>query len=501
MKKLLGILSSLTLLATALPAAGAQWSPTLPTAQGEIGIIVTEQRVGDGVSMLQYYQDERNSYLCETIGVAPCDKQNFSLSGTLVLPTCQDSKSENCIEGLRLRSEELGNVDAQFIEYVEGPTFRANPRAKLSEGATGSKWSAPGFLNSAGVDTFYVQVSLAPTAVTRGVVEYNRASLTVIPYSEQLNPDLRPIRFSQEESDGRNYVLQSGPNIECVWQETGACGIAEEFPLDTTISLTVRLSSEIGGWFGGRLTKPNIAVTRLSGSSNRIVISGEPVVIQRVSVVVQRQDATAAFLKEFDSGSGPKLATLPQANGQGAFDALKAVRTQTTDTSSGQNSAWALETVNSYGHPCLSDNSRVNGIVTTNATAYQPGVPTFTKGFLNYKVGGLHYESDGVTKAQGSYDLVMRSDVARCLYGLSRAPVSATISVAGDGDRSIATTVVGERNGWLKLAAYGFTFSEKTVKVKLTNTKRTTITCVALGKTARKVTAVNPKCPKGLTKR
>jgi hypothetical protein len=75
---------------------------------------------------------------------------------------------------------------------------------------------------------------------------------------------------------------------------------------------------------------------------------------------------------------------------------------------------------------------------------------------------------DGKTPIQGSYDLVIRSETARCLYRFSNAPLSATISVTGGAERNVATTVVSEKNGWLKLAAYGFTFSDKTIKVKIT---------------------------------
>jgi hypothetical protein len=57
------------------------------------------------------------------------------------------------------------------------------------------------------------------------------------------------------------------------------------------------------------------------------------------------------------------------------------------------------------------------------------------------------------------------------LYGFSNAPLSATISVTGGADKTIATTVVSEKNGWLKMAAYGFTFSNKTIKVKVTKAK------------------------------
>jgi uncharacterized protein (DUF58 family) len=109
----------------------------------------------------------------------------------------------------------------------------------------------------------------------------------------------------------------------------------------------------------------------------------------------------------------------------------------------------------------------------------------------------------------------MRSDVARCLYKFSTAPISASVSIVGGSDAKIATTVVNERNGWLKLAASGFTFSEKTLQVKLSQeivveptptpsasatakpvVKKITITCVK-GKSVKKVTAVKPKCPTG----
>jgi hypothetical protein len=128
--------------------------------------------------------------------------------------------------------------------------------------------------------------------------------------------------------------------------------------------------------------------------------------------------------------------------------------------------------------------------------------PKFSRGFLDYRVAGLHFEADGTTEVVGSYDLVMRSDVARCLYRFTNAPVSATITITGDGDKNIATTIVGERNGWLKLAAYGFTFSNKTIKVKLTQ-KRSTITCVSITQPTktRKVTGLSPKCPAGFRTR
>jgi hypothetical protein len=117
----------------------------------------------------------------------------------------------------------------------------------------------------------------------------------------------------------------------------------------------------------------------------------------------------------------------------------------------------------------------------------------------------------------------MRSDVARCIYKFSKAPINATISItSADGTPQIATTVIGERNGWLYLQAKNFEFSAPIIKAKLTQevvveptptaaatapstpkpavARKVTITCVK-GKTSKKVIAVKPKCPTGFKKK
>jgi hypothetical protein len=133
-------------------------------------------------------------------------------------------------------------------------------------------------------------------------------------------------------------------------------------------------------------------------------------------------------------------------------------------------------------NPCLADKSRVLGIVSTNAMVYDGFEPRFSSGFLDYRVAGLHLMPDGVTPVIGTYDLVMRSETARCLYGFTNAPVSATVTITGTGNLNVATTLVSERNGWLQLAAYGFTFSEKGIRVALTQKAATAPQTLNLGK-------------------
>jgi len=118
------------------------------------------------------------------------------------------------------------------------------------------------------------------------------------------------------------------------------------------------------------------------------------------------------------------------------------------------------------------------------------------------------------------------------LYDFSSAPVSATISIAGEGGGTVATTATTEKDGWLYLSAAGFTFSEKLIQVKITQepvksepqptptpssaatptaastlspaptpkpSKLVSITCVK-GKTKRVISSQKPKCPSGFRK-
>jgi hypothetical protein len=139
---------------------------------------------------------------------------------------------------------------------------------------------------------------------------------------------------------------------------------------------------------------------------------------------------------------------------------------------------------------------------------------------LTYKVASTHLLSDG-TVNKGTYDLVINSETARCIYGFSNAPINAKIEItSADGENQVAVTNVTERDGWIHLAARGFTYSNPTLKVKLTQEAapaatpketptpsvavpapaKSTIACVK-GKTTKKVTGLKPVCPVGYKKK
>jgi hypothetical protein len=124
---------------------------------------------------------------------------------------------------------------------------------------------------------------------------------------------------------------------------------------------------------------------------------------------------------------------------------------------------------------------------------YEGGSPSFQDGSLNYKVTGMHYMSDGTSLVTGTYDLVMRSEVARCLYGFSSAPISATISITGSEQNLVATTIVSEKDGWLKLAAYGFNFSSPVIKIKVSQAAPAVAPKVSVGISTQPAVAATPK--------
>jgi hypothetical protein len=212
-------------------------------------------------------------------------------------------------------------------------------------------------------------------------------------------------------------------------------------------------------------------------SMNEITVEAAPAEVQRMFYqtninAVSAQEREYANANGMAGGWESGFTSWARASDASTFGYLNYLRSKTRDTTSGVNTLWNFATSGeTSANSCLADTSKVLGIVSTNAMAYDGGVPQFRNGFLNYQVAGLHYQPDGITKVQGSYDLLIRSEVARCLYGFAAAPLSAKISVVGGGSKTIATTIVSEKKGWLKLAAYGFTFSNKTIKVKITKAK------------------------------
>lgn len=451
------------------------------------------------------------SWMCSSPTDPKCTTaKTATLAGRAILPRCDSETDTNCIVSLQLSTKDGVFEEAKYIRNIAGATFPEHKSTGFMEQSTVSLWDAPGVPSKAGYTGYAVIVKVWQDATGRPFkFKPWDINASVIPYREELGKGETPYAF-EIEGNPVNGVQQTtvaggGHSYECAWAEDGVCGVMQDFTNGTRVKLTIRISNEVGGWFKGRIKDPQISVQKFSSTNNLITVEAEPAEVARFAYMEPDvKNLTAkqkSFVKGF-AGSWDGFVTWSAPGPPGSFEFLEHFRKYVNDTASGVNTFWNYSSAGYGNSGCLADRSRVLGIVTTNSMLYDGGVPKFSGGFLNYKVAGLHYMPDGQTEVIGTYDLVMRSDVARCLYNFNKAPVSATVSVTGGSSQNVATTVVSEKNGWLKLAAYGFNFSQKTIKVKLSQ-KKSSIICVNVkkDKLTKKVTNYNPSCPSGFKRK
>jgi hypothetical protein len=119
---------------------------------------------------------------------------------------------------------------------------------------------------------------------------------------------------------------------------------------------------------------------------------------------------------------------------------------------------------------CITGATGVTGVVTTNSTMYSQGPPTYSPstGTLDYQVAAPHFLNDGVTEFLGEYNLLVREDVAQCLYGFTGTDITSSVDVVDtNGAAKQAVTSLTRENGFFKFSASGFTFSAPIIKAKL----------------------------------
>lgn len=450
-----------------------------------------------------------------------------------VLPVCLDDKSADCITSLKLSSkgeeENLqlvkyldfqGEIDSSLLDRQGGGfetlalhpvlDFEGAPSRDLPPGSRVSLWQSKSAPN--GSKSFYaVAITMKGTAKAGMNSDLENFQISITPVIEKTDSNtFAPILISSRSEDGGLGVGGSGSarwGDICVYRTAGACFVRADFPENVALELKAKLSSSVTGWLHGRIGKPTIEIKNISNRINEVTIFGEP-----LKIPVEVEDFKMSSLPKGivptgfpDDSSHWNLF----ADGDFRFRWFERLMPYLDDKADASISAWSLRSVVSRElDPCLKSSKQLMGLVTTNAMMYSGEAPSFEKGFLSYRVAGLHKAPSDETW-RGSYDLVMRSESARCLYKFNKAPVSASIQVvSAGGENQVSTTSLNEKNGWLRLGAYNFTFSSPTIRVKLTQeasaasakAKRSTISC-GKGKMVKTVSGVNPKCPAGYKKK
>jgi hypothetical protein len=534
---------------------------------GQHNILFADQTTGELASMLVSRDRLRNSTqnpTCTSLLDEKCKQSILDFSA--IIPMCASSEEINCVESLLAKRDDGTELTALFERYFPlkaQNSYEGSPINRLPSGATSSLLSIPGAEHKGG-SKYLVTVFMTGTTGVGVESKLNSFSARVTPVQLQSAPritgscgvaDCPDAGWAFNEKTPEQGWRPQAPGFDGVHScagtsvKEGLCAQRFGFPDNLRFVLKVRINNAPTGWMHGRMADPLIEITEASGTTS-ITIDAAPV---RVPVVYQSNlwsqvpldirsaysSTTGYFLRGFSGGftridggvdqSDPlkrNWTSNPTPSGEGGLEELKLWIPFIKDKATATPSSWSVRTLDANeaagANACFKSGSVLTGIVTTNSTQYAAGPPIFDKseGSLVYKVAAPHYDSkDAVFK--GRYSLVMRSDVARCIYGFSKAPIKAELSIiSSDGNPQIATVVVGESNGWLRLRADNFEFSSPVIKAKLSQEapaptatptpdvtaqstavkKKSTITCVK-GKTSKKVTAVSPKCPTGYKKK
>lgn len=428
---------------------------------------------------------------CDSPADANCQKTGWGVYS--VLPACENDKEPYCIESVSLEG-----VKGSLLGYTPGVRILRDPKFPMATGASTSIWQIK---DKSGV-TRYVA---AKVVANSGSIWMNQGEPQFFGFGIELNV----VNITDEKYSGPTFaqsvdtyglnhlgLTQKGYQPNCYVEYLGKCAQFANEP-DQELSIQTRISSLPASWFTGRMSKAAISIGTNASGQRVLTVTGKSVLVPEMEVEIPKEDLAK---------DNPFIARSPIGDlySQTATDALlmfSYLDEKYTAKAKASNSYWSLRsTLGAAAGPCFTKFPGVGGFSTTNAMVYHLGNPVVVNGEMIYLIGSTHLDETGVEN-RGTYDLVLRSDIARCLYGLSAAPLKAEISViSNNGTKQIATTTFGERNGWLHVGAYNFTFSSPKIKVKLTQTtSKTSITCLK-GNVKKVVSGSKPVCPKGYKK-
>jgi hypothetical protein len=512
-------------------------------------------------------------------------KCSNSLTAYVILPVCKSLTEANCVEALSIATAKVPQSNAAFVKTIGAQSFAANVSQELPAGSNWSLFEVPALAAAGEVSKYSVKVKVDFQKFPIIGLKPKAFSATVVPYASGTTSMRDIAMYEWLNPLGVATVSGNAGDPKCIWTENGTCGIEVAFPKDTKVKLTIHLGNYLTSWLHGRLTEPTVDISAITQTQNRLVVEAAPVITPSATALISSTEVSPNIANNFRDPSGflppGEISMMTTASSDGAlknfldfekFFANKA--TSLTDT-------WSFRSINptevasgafggfggfgssdstglgSSAAKCLPQASSILGavagansttaligMVTTNALTYESGPPKFEDGFLNYKVAGVHSNPDG-SDFIGKYDLVMDGAIARCLYGFgAKVPISATVSiVSADTGSRVQSTFFKDDGQWIRLGAYGFTFSSPTLKIKLaqggaadpakvavkeevtpipeklapkeevavTTTKAAapaevkkvitkSISCVK-GKVTRKISGRNPKCPAGFKKK
>ena len=576
---------------------GESWQPQGQWIHGEQGFLLRDSRGPtsfDGspklVANSQLANFQWSDKLCKS-DLDPHCSGSERMIYQAPLGVCDGSNQIDCIESLQSIDESGTVTDGTFTEYsipAHINLYAGDPTHGLPSPQTPGIWSIGGDglgvisqyalsvvltgwrENSScgscifGIRTFRAMLAPVSKAYSPPIGRYPNGLVGYNHYFESVSANGIP--GVKEEA----WISPTGSPFQCavVVDSTDYCFIQRPFSNELRFRLKIRLHEEPTGWMHGRMKEPSISISNRDSGGVLLQVEAAPTKVP----VVYKQTAFNSLPEEMQKlyaecgllsctpPGGLGVLSMPENGiiakdpaarwmvsnpfpfGPKVFQELKLWLPIVGDRSATDQSKWVVQTLDDDQmqdtNPCFRGGKGIKGIVSTNASAYSAGPPVFIDGSLHYKVAAPHFDHTGAV-FKGAYTLNVRSDVARCLYSFSSAPIEASVEVISEeGEEYISTNSVQEKDGWLNLNAAGFTFSSPTINVKIVQRKPViagsvspapvatsapatpapvvapavtpvvtpapvvakpalkSITCVK-GKTKKVVKALSPKCPTG----
>jgi hypothetical protein len=489
------------------------------SGQGRHGIEMNEVAgLRDNVSVLI----SGDSRLCSSVDDSACGASS-SLSFRAVLGPCTPTVTVDCIE--TVTAKRAGNAETgSFSRYFpnRGVTdFVGSPRMGIPDGVAPGLWEFPSVPHAFG-STYQVTVLIAGSSSNGDALAPSRsffANITPVSiYQTNCNVQFNGHcmdTYYEDSVGGRPTVRFAGVaadqdgGFRCQnWGENSQCALKHAFPDDVNFELRVRLRKSPNGWLHGRMSDPTASIVETSPGVTTMTVSAMPVKVPVVAKSVDWSALPAAIQRFFESCStcGTRLrdndlsnpavrnlVSTPAAHKTTSFDQLELWKSFINDSAHALPSVWNVRTLSEdemeSAPSCIRRGTGITGIVSTNATLYAEGPPEYdpAKGALNYRVSAPHFLKDGVTPFSGYYGLLLREDIAECLYGAPSFSSAAQLKVTSvDGTAKSSTTSFSRTDGWFRFVASGYLHSVPVISARLTpkwptvrRTKKLSLTSVA----------------------
>ena len=467
-----------------------------------------------------------------------------------ILGACKTNTDTNCVVGVTAIKDgkEIPGKFSQSYPETNEYAFKGDAGLKIPDGGLPSLWTFDGITHQGG-DQFMVfpryfhngngyfgnKPPVSPQQFDMGIFAVSKSKVYG---AQKFNIVVDKLRTWW---NGSNLGCQSTGSVD------GECALSWPLPKDVRYRLDIRTSIPVTSFMHGRLLDPIIKISTDAAGQQLFSVEAGPVAVPVLNTWAKNTEMPkdlheylyaqvnwgGFFMYQDGLGNTRDNVQLLETFDQYTAETFKEYLwwlEVAKDKSIGDKTVWIAHTLGSAEvwsagdsiKKCLGDSKNLTGIVTTNAGMYVASPPTFNQAAqsLDYKVTSPHFNDTGKANV-GNYNLVISSEAARCIYGFTKAPISATVSIiSSDGTAQVATTTVNEKNGWLYLSANGFNYSAPTVRVKLTQEaekpvatpspsasatpaaapKTLTITCIK-GKITKKVSGAKPICPTGYKKK